>query len=152
MAQSAEAAARELAALGKRLKDMGANEHRKYLLKGIREGVKTAIPDVRKSAIDLLPGGGVGFDATVAASKFAVRTRLSGTYASVKIAGASGSLIEEVNRRGRLRHPVFGNRSTWVNQAIPAGWFDKPMEAQGPKIRREIDAVMEDVKNRLEAM
>jgi hypothetical protein len=128
---------------------MGANEHRKYLLKGIREGVKTAIPDVRQSAEDLLPGG---FGTTVAASKFAARSRISGTYASVKITGASSSLIDEVNRRGRLRHPVYGNRSTWVNQAIPAGWFDKPMEAQSPRIKREIEAVMVDVKNRLEAI
>lgn len=152
MAQSTEAAARELAAIGNRLKDMGAKEHRKYLLKGIREAVKDAIPDVRESAIDILPGGGSGFDAQVAASKFAARSRITGTAASVKLVGASSSLIEEVNRRGRLRHPVYGNRSTWVNQAIPEGWFDKPMEAQSPRIRREIEAVMEDVKNRLEAM
>jgi hypothetical protein len=152
VAQSTEAAAREIAAIGKRLKEMGGIEHRKFLLAGIREGVKTAIPDAKQSAIDELPGAGVGFDATVAASKFAARSRLSGSYASIKLVATSSSLIEEVNRRGRLRHPVFGNRSKWVNQAVPEGWFDNPMEAQSPKIQREIEAVMEDVKNRLEAM
>lgn len=152
---STEQGARELAALAKRLKEMGAGEHRKFLLKGIREGVKSAIPDAKASAIDTLPGSGAGFDAKVAASKFAVRTRATlggGDSAGVQIIATNASLIEEVNRRGRLRHPLFGNRSHWYTQVAPPGWFDKPMEAQAPRVRREIEDVMRQVKNKLEAM
>lgn len=129
----------------------GGKQHRKLLLKGIREGVKPAIPDIQKSAIDLLPGGGVGYDQRVAGSKFAVRTRLSGKVASVKIVGASKSHIKDTNDRGRLRHPVFGQREVWVTQAVPTGWFDKPMEEQKPRINAALTDVMKEARNYLEA-
>lgn len=153
MAQSTEAAGRELAAIGRRFKEMGdsGNEHKKLLVKGLREGVKQAIPDIRQSALDMLPGGSAGYDQSVADSKFAARTRLSGKVASVKIVGAGKAQIKDTNDRGRLRHPVFGNRNVWVNQAVDPGWFDKPTEAQTPRIHSAIEDVMKEARDYLEA-
>lgn len=39
--------------------------------------------------------------------------------------------------RGRLRHPVFGNRKVWVNQRIPAGMFSKAAEKEGAPLVRQ---------------
>ncbi len=25
--------------------------------------------------------------------------------------------------RGRLRHPLFGNREHWYNESVPRGWW-----------------------------
>ena len=132
-----------LEALARRLKEAGGTELRKEMLKGIREGVKPVIPDIRKSAESILPKAG-GLNDVIAKSKIGVRTRLSGENAGVSVRGTGGKQLSDMNR-GRLRHPVYGNRSTWVQQSIPAGWFDKPVEKDIDKIRSSIQHVMEDV-------
>lgn len=40
--------------------------------------------------------------------------------------------------RGRLRHPVFGDRESWVTQAVPAGWFSVPMAKGAPRVEAAI--------------
>lgn len=40
--------------------------------------------------------------------------------------------------RGRLRHPLFGNRKFWYNQPIPAGFFTDSVEKEMPQMRSEL--------------
>lgn len=49
---------------------------------------------------------------------------------------------------GKWRHPVFANRDVWVTQTVnPAGWFDRPAQQSGPKVRdNAIETVAEFVE------
>lgn len=49
---------------------------------------------------------------------------------------------------GRWRHPVFGNRSVWVNQ-YGRPWWGVTLRRMEPHMRREIARVLDDVESRL---
>lgn len=57
-----------------------------------------------------------------------------------------------VNRlnEGRLRHPVFGNKRRWVQQNTTPLWWDKTVRAHIPRITREVERVVDDVRRHLE--
>ncbi|MFF9625448.1 hypothetical protein [Streptomyces griseosporeus] len=51
---------------------------------------------------------------------------------------------------GRLRHPVFGNKRRWAQQNATPLWWDKTIRAHQPRITREVERVVDDVRRRLE--
>ncbi|MGQ5580913.1 hypothetical protein [Streptomyces sp. ECR3.8] len=57
-----------------------------------------------------------------------------------------------VNRlnEGRLRHPVFGNKRRWAQQNATPLWWDNTVRAHQPRIAREVQRVVDDVRRRLE--
>lgn len=57
-----------------------------------------------------------------------------------------------VNRlnEGRLRHPVFGNKRRWAQQNATPLWWDNTVRAHQPRITREVQRVVDDVRRRLE--
>lgn len=133
----AVAGAEELEKVGRRLVEIGDNQLRKQLLKGIRTAAKPLVEDIRESARDQLPHRG-GLAELIAKSKMGIRTRLSGNV-SVRLVATSPHDLDQLNR-GKLRHPVFGDRENWATQDVPKGWFDKPVEKREPAIR---DAVLD---------
>ena len=139
--------AEDLAHLGSRLKDAGNGELRKELLRGIRNSVKRVIPDVQESARSRLPKGG-GLADRVASQKWAARSSLGSSSAKVSLVGSGMKALRDIDR-GRLRHPVFGNRDRWVQQQVEPGFFSEPVENAVPKVRNEIADVMADVANRI---
>ncbi|MET9506922.1 hypothetical protein ABZX62_00290 [Streptomyces flavidovirens] len=50
---------------------------------------------------------------------------------------------------GRLRHPVFDNRSRWTNQYTPSLWWDKTVRRHEPRMRAEVARVVDDVRRQL---
>jgi len=132
--------AEQLDELAKRLKAAGGNDLKKELLRGIRETNKPTIAKVRKSAAENLPRRG-GLAAQVAKESIGTRTRLTGNSAGVTISRKRGRGLND----GRLRKPLFGNREHWYAQAIPKGWFTKPIEDDAPRIRDGLQKVMGDV-------
>ncbi|WP_406420051.1 hypothetical protein [Streptomyces sp. NBC_00842] len=50
---------------------------------------------------------------------------------------------------GRHRHPVFNNRSRWVNQYVPPLWWDKTVQRHTPRMRAEVARVIDDVQRQL---
>jgi hypothetical protein len=58
-------------------------------------------------------------------------------------------LVNRLNE-GRLRHPVFGNRRRWAQQTTTPLWWDKTVRAHQPRIAREVERVVDDVRRRLE--
>ncbi|MEU6344485.1 hypothetical protein ABZ883_26455 [Streptomyces sp. NPDC046977] len=50
--------------------------------------------------------------------------------------------------RGRLRHPVFGNRRRWVNQYADP-WWDSTIRRHQARMEREVARVIDDVQRRL---
>jgi hypothetical protein len=52
---------------------------------------------------------------------------------------------------GRIRHPVFGNRSKWVNQmATPPFWWDRTIAAGMPRMQAEVQRILADVRRDLQ--
>ncbi|MFE2046358.1 hypothetical protein ACFXAZ_36650 [Streptomyces sp. NPDC059477] len=52
---------------------------------------------------------------------------------------------------GRVRHPVFGNRSRWATQwARPAGWWTRTVQAGTPRMQAEVERILADVRRDLE--
>ena len=57
--------------------------------------------------------------------------------------------ITRLDREGVLAHPLFGNRRHWYNQAVRAGFFTDPAEASAPRVRDDIEAALERVKEKI---
>lgn len=98
---------------------------------------------------------GRGLRATIAR---AVRTtaKASGKSASVRVE-VNTKLLPEDQRElpwwinaGAWRHPVFGNRETWVQQTVtPKGWFDRSMRKNGGKVRDGAVKVIGDINRKI---
>ncbi|MFI0825726.1 hypothetical protein ACH4Q7_14860 [Streptomyces roseolus] len=50
---------------------------------------------------------------------------------------------------GRIRHPVFGNRKRWANQWTTPLWWDKVVARHTPRMRTEVERVLDDVRRSL---
>lgn len=138
----------DLERLARNLKAAGAGDLRKELLKNIRASGKPLIADIKANAQHTLPHSG-GLAALVAGSKFGVRTRLSGKSVGIRVQASNSIQVEGLDR-GRLKHPVFGNRDNWVGQAVTPGFFSKPAEENVDTFRRGIEKAMTDVANQIE--
>lgn len=137
-----------LARLGVAIKDAGDKDLRRELMRGMQRAAKPLKTAARTAALQHLPRHG-GLNVRVAQSKFSARTSVAGRNPGLRIVGA-GDLDLPALDRGRLRHPVFGNRRTWVNQQIPAGWFTNAMNAHAPAVRAELIKAIETVATKLE--
>lgn len=138
----------DLAALGKALKAAGDRELRRELMKGLQRAGKPAKEAAKAAARSELPSSG-GLGEYVARSKFSVRTRASGNSPGVEVVAKNAELDLPAMNRGRLRHPVYGNRNRWVTQQIKPRWFTDAMEAQAPQVRRELVAAIRAVAAKL---
>lgn len=135
--------ANNLERIARELKATGDKELRRELLRGIQKGAKPLKEAVKRSADLTLPQRG-GLHKVVARSKVSVRTRLAGGNPGVTLRADSGHDINAMDR-GRLRHPVFGDRRAWVTQQIKPGWWSLPIKAAAPAVRQNIEQAMESV-------
>lgn len=51
---------------------------------------------------------------------------------------------------GRVRHPVFGNKRRWVNETTPQLWWESTIRRHRPRMDREVERILRDVRQRLE--
>lgn len=101
-------------------------EIRKALTKTLRQTAKPSVEAVRAKARSTMPAAG-GLNEFVATAKIGVRITTSGKGAGMRIVGTkSGHDIHALDR-GRLRHPLFGNRRHWFQQAVPPGFFSETL-------------------------
>lgn len=139
--------AEQLVALAKRLRN-APKELRSALYGGINRAAKPLKVDIKKSATKVLPGRG-GLNRRVAASKIETKRRMSGAAAGVRLVGTSGYDIGSIDR-GRVRHKTFGHEP-WVNQTVTPGFWTDPIVAGAPKVKDEIQDVMDDIAKQLGA-
>ena len=139
--------AEDLAKAAKQIKEMGDKTLRRELTRAIREASKPAQAAIRASALEELPKRG-GLAAKVASSRVTTKIRTSARTAGVRIQATNLHDIAAMNR-GRLRHPVFGNKNVWVNQKIKPGWFTDPANATRPVAQQRVRAAMERVQANL---
>ena len=138
--------AEKLAAVARQLRQTGDKELRKQMYRGLRSAAKPMIADTREHARRTLPKEG-GLNERVARSKFRVSVRAAGRDPAVRIT-ATG-LDKRLDTQGRIRHPVYGNRDVWVEQKVPAHWFEIPMRAGSGKVRHELVQVVDDIAKKL---
>jgi hypothetical protein len=55
-----------------------------------------------------------------------------------------------VINKGRIRHPVFGNRSRWAQQDAAPLWWDNTVRRARPRMERDVARVLDDVRRELE--
>lgn len=140
--------ANQLAEVGARLKESGDKGLRKELLRGINRSLKPAKAKVKEAARRDLPRGG-GLNVFVASARIGSRTRVAGRNPAVFLTGRkSGHDLRAIDR-GRVRHPVFGNREVWVNQEVKPGWWSQTLAGEVPAIRRGVIDTLDDVARRL---
>lgn len=135
----------DLKRVARELKAAGDGQLRRDLLRGIRESVKPGIPEVRASAASTLPKRG-GLADRVAGQQYAVRTSLAA--GRVSVLGKGMKELIDIDK-GKLRHPLFGNREKWIGQSVEPGFFTKPLEARGPSIRTAVLKVISDVARKI---
>lgn len=140
--------AEQLADVARRCKEAGDKELRRDLMRGINRSLKPAKAAVKAAALRELPRRG-GLNRVIATSRIGSRSRTGGRNPAVFLTGKkAGHDLRSVDR-GRLRHPVFGNKSVWVTQEIKPGWWSRTLQDQAPRVRREVVDVLEDVARRL---
>jgi hypothetical protein len=133
-----------LGRLARRLKEDGNKELRKKLMAGIQRATRPLREEIKVAARRQLPRSG-GLNEFVASGKFSTKTRSGGRKVGVRITGVkSGHDIRAIDR-GRLRHPVWGNRRRWVNQRVRPGFFTKTIEDRAHIVRDELVDVMQEV-------
>ncbi|WP_327655697.1 hypothetical protein [Streptomyces sp. NBC_00483] len=96
--------------------------------------------------------------ATIAgAIRISVRTTAGGAGAKVWVDKSRlpadlrnmPKVINEGPPPGRIRHPVFNNRSRWASQYVQPHWWDNTVRDHMPRIEREVARVLDDVRRRL---
>lgn len=139
----------DLAALARALKEAGRNDLRKELLANIRNAGKPVLDDAKATALAELPSRG-GLADLVAGSKFAVRSSLSGKSARVTLQAINSKALVRTTDAGSVRHPVWGNRGTWVTQSVKSGWFSDTAAESAPRFRDAISEAMARVAAQVE--
>jgi hypothetical protein len=132
MAEAIEGGA-ELREVAVRLKLAGEVDLRKQMMRNIRVATLPARAAVRASAMETLPKEG-GLNAWVAQAT---------TRTSVLTGARTAGVVIRVSKRGHdmkdidagtVRHPVYGNRGTWVAQSVTPGFASKPLKALSPAV------------------
>lgn len=135
-------------------KNIKAHGNRKELEKQLRGGLNRASKDIRGQLVEVIPavlpsrGGLANTIHEATKSRTAVK---GGKWAGISMVfTAKGHDIRTITGK-RLRHPVFGNRSVWVEQTKgldPAVWT-AAIEDQTPEIRQAITKVLNDVTRKM---
>lgn len=133
--------------LSKALKHAGRGELRKELNAGFRAAAKPLIAKSRQEALRRLPSRG-GLARRVARAPQRVQVRTGDATAGVRIVIPKSNSGARAANRGVVRHPVFGDEP-YVDQAVPPGWFDDPMQSGAPTVRPELEKAMHRVADKI---
>ena len=133
--------------LAKALRKYGDKELRSELYKGINRAVKPLTEDVKKGTQQYLPRR-YAFEL---ARYLRVRTRRrAGKDPAIYLVGRAKTKrgkerdLASLNR-GRLRHPLYGNRRYWYDQDVSPNWWDDPLLDGSEQVREEIVNVLDDI-------
>lgn len=81
----------------------------------------------------------------------------SGTSAGVRIRAdtkylpESQKVMPRAMNDGKVRHPIFNDRSVWVDQTFtPAGWFDRTVAGRSAELVEKINAAAREAMRELQ--
>jgi hypothetical protein len=151
-------------ALSRDLRAQGRGDLQRRLRAGIKDAGKPAVADVRASAravqVTSSKGGHARPDTSThlrervaKATTIAVRQKGIRIKVSAKKVGPYGVVLPKyldasLGRYQRWRHPVFGNRSNWVEQKGQP-YFGVTIKRHAQDFRRALLDVMDDVGREL---
>jgi hypothetical protein len=98
--------------------------------------------DVPRIGAEKMPQRG-GLAARLAAARGGVTVSLASKRVSVSIRAKTreGYALRKIDQ-GQVRHPVYGNKSSWVVQPVPAHAFTDAFTEESPKAQKAMrDAV-----------
>lgn len=109
------------------------------LRKGVVAAAKPAVAAVKEEASwsSRIPGS------IKAKASFGARSTSVQIIADPAVA-PEAAVLNHGGRGGQFRHPVFGNRNNWVNQAARP-FFETAVRRTQPQIEQAIVAVMDEV-------
>lgn len=143
--------AERLAEVAREIRRAGGPELRKEMLSGFKAAGERLKPIAREAARSRLPHGG-GLAEYVARGRLTVKTRTGGAAAGVRLEMNRSKAGGKVNLKGMdegvVRHPVFGNRNNWAEEAIAPGFWSEAF-ANNPQIVQETQKEMRKVVERI---
>lgn len=142
--------AEQLRLLGTKLRVAGTEGKvfRRELLASMRAAAAPMAQAAKEAAIEELPKAG-GLNEWVAGGRFAVRNRLTGFNAGVRITATKGSHHLRTLDEGTAKHPVFGNRKVWASNPVKAGWFSETLAAKKPQVQLAVLTAMHAITRQI---
>lgn len=142
--------ASELESIARHLRFAGQVDLVKSLQRAVTDAASPVKDDIRSALSDYMPKR---YAATLGADlKLGTSSRLSGGNPGVSVWGRGGVRGRKLRRldAGILTHPVFGDRSRWIDQTdgMTRGFFTGPAEKAAPRVREAIIAALNDVSER----
>jgi hypothetical protein len=133
--------ARDLRAAGDRGKGL-----RKELYKRIDAATRPLRDEVKRAEAEQLPHRG-GLAKLATSRRISTSKRNTGRSAGIRLTQKNTPSWD----RGRLRHPVFGNRNQWVSQDIKGGFWSDTLDSSESQeiVRQEILAAVDEISRRL---
>lgn len=121
---------------------------RRELAAGIREATEPVKKEVEAELAAVLPTRG-GAAAQIPADTKVVTQRMAGRSGpGIRLRARSKRNVRRIDR-GRLRHPLFGNRGHWFTTNVKPGWFTRPALAAGDDVRRELVSRLDKVARKI---
>lgn len=131
---------KDIAAVGAAVRKLGDG---RTIVNEMTIEIRQAVPPIRKairdSALASLPSAG-GLNRWVAKAGVRASVNRGPRTAGVNLVAGRNSArrrsdLKALDRSGRLRHPLFGNRGYWFTQRVKPGWFSEPAAAQADDFR-----------------
>lgn len=141
----------KLGALSEALRRYGVTELEGDLYKGIVKSVEPLVQAVKTSLKDYLPDR---YAEQLAASLVDKAVRLAGSNPGVRLAATAKTPRDKQRdlkslNRGRLRHPLYGNRGWWYDQDVKKGFWDEPLIDASAAVERELIKVLDNIAKEL---
>lgn len=137
-------AADKLGLVAATLRDLQDKGLTRELTKALNKATEELRRDALENAGEVLPQRGGLAERVESTAKLSTRRR-SGRNPGIRIMAKGMPGLEQMDRRGRLRHPVWGNRNVWVTQEIKPGWFTEPMQDGKPEVAYRIEQALDEL-------
>lgn len=131
----------QLTEMGQLLHQFNDREFKRKLSNEVRKAARPSGDEAKQAALRVLPKHG-GLNKFVATSRTTVRTTTSGKNVGVRLtASKKGHDLRSIDD-GFVRHPIYGDRSRFVSQRVPVGWFTLAVQKSGPAVQKAVvDAI-----------
>lgn len=143
----------ELRQVQNKLRAVGDKGLGKQMGKALRDAARPLQPAVRKEAVAAMPSG---YGPTLSRSlrfRTAIKETAHTADVTVRVHGQGRKerrMVPALNR-GRLRHPLYGNRDWWFDQRVRSGFVDRPADRLMPEAVRQMRAVISYVADQIGA-